>query len=69
LHRAATAVFDLLAATNLHKIALMTEDSMTEPLKEWNRLARENAENAMVSSMLEAGARASKPIEAFATWL
>jgi hypothetical protein len=47
----------------------MTEDSRTEPLKEWNRLARENAENAMVSSMFEAGAKASEPIEAFATWL
>lgn len=47
----------------------MTEDPRTEPLKEWNRLARENAENAIVSSMFEACAKASEPIEAFATWL
>ena len=45
------------------------QDSKTEPLREWNRLARENAENAMVSSMYEAGLKASEPIEAFSTWL
>jgi hypothetical protein len=47
----------------------MTEDPRTEPLREWNRLARENAENAIVSSMFEVGAKASGPIEVFSTWL
>ena len=47
----------------------MTNDPKTEPLREWNRLARENTENAMVSSMFEAGATASEPMEQFSTWL
>lgn len=47
----------------------MTLDPRTEPLREWNRLARENTENAIVSSMFEAAAKASKPIETFSTWL
>lgn len=47
----------------------MTEDPRTEPLREWNRLARENTENAMVSSMFEAGAKSSEPLDTFATWL
>ena len=47
----------------------MTDDPRTEPLHEWNRLARENTENAMVSSMFEAGLTASEPIESFSTWL
>lgn len=47
----------------------MTNDPRTEPLREWNRLARQNAENAIVSSMFEAGFKASKPIEQFSTWL
>jgi hypothetical protein len=47
----------------------MTEDPKTEPLREWNRLARQNAEDAMVSSMFEAGFQASEPIETFSTWL
>lgn len=47
----------------------MTDDPRTEPLKEWNRLARENAENAIVSSMFEAGSKSSEPIEQFSTWL
>lgn len=47
----------------------MTDDPRTEPLKEWNRLARENTENAIVSSMFEAGSKASEPIELFSTWL
>jgi hypothetical protein len=47
----------------------MTDDPRTEPLREWNRLARENTENAMVSSMFEAGAAASEPVEQFSTWL
>lgn len=45
------------------------EDPKTEPLREWNRLARQNTENAIVSSMFEAGMLASEPIEKFATWL
>ena len=47
----------------------MTDDPRTEPLREWNRLARENAENAIVSAMFEAGFKASEPIETFVTWL
>ncbi|MCG8275259.1 hypothetical protein [Stenotrophomonas sp. NLF4-10] len=47
----------------------MTHDPRIEPLLEWNRLARENAENAIVSSMLSATSRASEPIETFTTWL
>jgi hypothetical protein len=48
---------------------LMTHDQKTEPLQEWNRLARENTENAIVSSMFEAISKASKPLEDFSTWL
>ena len=48
---------------------LMNDDPRTEPLKEWNRLARENTENAIVSSMFEAGSKSSEPIEQFSTWL
>ncbi len=47
----------------------MKNDPRTEPLKEWNRLARENAENAIVASMFEATSRSSEPIEKFSTWL
>lgn len=47
----------------------MTHDPRTEPLREWNQLARENTENAIVSSMFEAASKASEPIETFATWL
>lgn len=47
----------------------MADDPRTEPLREWNRLARENAENAIVSSMFEASGNASEPIEKFSTWL
>lgn len=47
----------------------MDDDPRTEPLREWNRLARENAENAIVSSMFEASAKSSEPIEQFSTWL
>ena len=44
-------------------------DLQTDPLREWNRLARQNAENAIVSSMFEAGFKASQPLETFSTWL
>lgn len=47
----------------------MTDDPRTEPLREWNRLVRENTENAIVSSMFEAISKTSEPIETFATWL
>jgi hypothetical protein len=47
----------------------MENDPRTEPLREWNRIARENAENAIVSSMFEAAFKASEPIETFSTWL
>lgn len=47
----------------------MMDDPRTEPLREWNRLARENAENAIVASMFEAASKTSEPIETFSTWL
>lgn len=46
----------------------MNEDK-TAPLNEWNRLARENTENAIVSSMFEAIKPTSKPLDEFVTWL
>lgn len=47
----------------------MSDDPRTVPLKEWNRLAQENTENAIVSSMFEAAAKSSEPMEQFASWL
>jgi hypothetical protein len=47
----------------------MPDDTKTESLREWNRLARQNAENAIVSSMFEASFNASEPVETFSTWL
>lgn len=47
----------------------MTDDPRTAPLREWSRLAQENTENAMVSSMFEAAVVASEPIDSFSTWL
>ena len=47
----------------------MTDQQRLEGLVEWNRIARENTENAIVSSMFEASSEAIVPIESFATWL
>lgn len=47
----------------------MTDDPRTQPLKDWNRLARENAENEIVSSMFEILLATSEAIETFSTWL
>lgn len=47
----------------------MKEEFSNDPLSEWNKLARENAENAIVSSMFRAISNASEPIETFTTWL
>lgn len=47
----------------------MTDSQQPDPLLEWNRLSRENAENAIVSSMFEASSEAIAPIESFVTWL
>jgi hypothetical protein len=47
----------------------MQDDPRTEPLREWNRLARENTENAVVASMLDAALKASEPIATFTDWL
>jgi hypothetical protein len=44
-------------------------DERTKPLLEWNRLARENTENAIVSSMFSATLKASEPLESFSNWL
>jgi len=41
----------------------------TNPLEEWNRLERENTENAIVSSMFHAGIKTSSAIDEFSTWL
>lgn len=48
---------------------MIDHDPRVDPLREWNRLARQNAENAIVSSMFEAGFKASEPLETFSTWL
>lgn len=47
----------------------MTDDSRIDSLMEWNNLARENAENALVASMFEASSRVIEPIDTFTTWL
>jgi hypothetical protein len=47
----------------------MTDPQQPDPLLEWNRLSRENVENAIVSSMFEASSEAIGPIESFVTWL
>jgi hypothetical protein len=47
----------------------MTDDPRLESLNEWNKLSRENTENAIVSSMFEASSIAVAPIETFSTWL
>lgn len=47
----------------------INDDPRTKPLLEWNRLARENTENAVVSSMFEAAIKASEPIGTFSDWL
>ena len=47
----------------------MDIDPRVKPLHEWHRLARENAEDAIVSSMFEAALKASEPIETFSAWL
>lgn len=57
------------AAHNLSGKLLMTDNQRTQPLREWNRIARENTENAMVSCMFEGTLKASEPTEAFTTWL
>ncbi len=48
---------------------MTADDPRIQPLLEWNRLARENAENAIVSSMLLTLLKAGGPIEMFVTWL
>lgn len=40
-----------------------------DPLQEWNRLEREITENAIVSSMFDAGLKTSSTIDEFSTWL
>lgn len=47
----------------------MTKESEKNPLEEWNRLERENTENAIVSSMFDAGLKTSFAINDFSTWL
>ncbi len=47
----------------------MSNDARLEPLEEWNKLARENTENAIISSMFEAYSKTSEPLEQFSIWL
>lgn len=47
----------------------MPSEPETDPLQEWNRLERENTENAIVSSMFDAGLKTSSTIDEFSTWL
>ena len=47
----------------------MIDDPRVQPLLEWNRLAKQNTEDAIVSSMFEASFKASEPMDEFATWL
>jgi len=47
----------------------MEEPVKSESLIRWNELAREDAENDIVSSMFEATLKSSKPIDSFSTWL
>lgn len=44
-------------------------DPRTAALREWSRLAQQNTENAIVSSMFEAGIVASEPVDTFSAWL
>ena len=45
------------------------DDPRLEPLLRWNRLSRENAENAIVDSMFKATFSANEATDKFATWL
>jgi len=47
----------------------MSEDPRAQSLHEWNDLARENTENAIISSMFESMAKAIDPMDSFSTWL
>ena len=47
----------------------MSENREPDALMRWNELARENAENAIVSSMFEATLNSTEHIERFSTWL
>lgn len=47
----------------------METDKRTEPLREWNKLTRENTENAMVSSMFSAALRTTSSIDLFSSWM
>ena len=46
-----------------------SDDQKTEPLREWNKLARENTENDIVTSLFEVMGNTSAPVEKFSTWL
>ncbi len=47
----------------------MSENKSAEMLREWNRLNKENAEQAMVSAMFQAFIETSNIIDKFSTWL
>ncbi|MDW1916342.1 hypothetical protein ACRTDN_00335 [Vibrio alginolyticus] len=47
----------------------MKDDERTKPLREWNRLARENTENAMVSSMFVATLKTTSSLDNLNNWL
>jgi hypothetical protein len=45
------------------------DSQKTAPLRLWNDLERENAENAIVAAMFDAGSQANEPIDKESTWL
>lgn len=47
----------------------MGREEQTKPLREWNDLAKENAENAIVSSMCIATLRATSSLDTLNNWL
>jgi hypothetical protein len=57
------------AELNVKLEKYMSNDARLEPLEEWNKLARENTENAIVSSMFEAYSKTSESLEQFSMWL
>ncbi len=47
----------------------MKSDDKTKPLRKWNDLAKENAENAIVSSMFEATLKTTSSIDTLNNWM
>lgn len=47
----------------------MSSSKQTDPLLEWNRLNKENAEQNLVSAIFKSGARTSPIVDKFSMWL